>query len=160
MIELVLALELFFGSSRSSPKQIESQNLRPLSTTNLPWQHTLGAEYFISPYVIISLYMMRVDVVCVLSLVATLSLSEADGARTKHELISGREHHLLLPRRPMCMHLTCLVEKRNMKPVRDFYWNISELPISPYKFMFLDWTGRCMQLNMVSEPEVSSSNPG
>jgi hypothetical protein len=38
-------------------------------------------------------------------------------------------------------------------------YNISELPTSSYQIKFLGWTGWYMQLNMVSEPEVSSSNP-
>jgi len=39
-------------------------------------------------------------------------------------------------------------------------WNISELSTSPHQLKLLGLTGRCMQLNMVSKPEVSSSNPG
>ena len=39
-------------------------------------------------------------------------------------------------------------------------WNISELPTSPHHLKLLGWTGRCMQLNMVSKLEVSSLNPG
>ena len=39
-------------------------------------------------------------------------------------------------------------------------WNISEWSASPHQFKLLDLTGRCMQLNMMSKPEVSSLNHG
>ena len=42
----------------------------------------------------------------------------------------------------------------------DLCWNISELPTSPHQLKLLGWTDRCMQLNMVSKSEVSSSNSG
>jgi hypothetical protein len=37
------------------------------------------------------------------------------------------------------------------------YWSISELPIIPHQLKLLGRTGWCMQLNMVSESEVSES---
>lgn len=67
---------------------------------------------FISLCVIISLCITRVDVVIVPSPLATLNLHEVDGALTKQNCTVGRQHHFLMPHRPMCMYLPWLMEKR------------------------------------------------
>jgi hypothetical protein len=51
-------------------------------------------------------------------------------------------------------------QSRSLDILDLFCWSISELPTFPYQLKLLGWTSWCMQLNMVPEPEVSSSNPG
>jgi hypothetical protein len=70
----------------------------------------------------------------------------------------------LLATTPSSRHMTstprwaCSVHSQSMMVIHC--WSISKLPTFPYQLKLLGWTGWCMQLNMVSEPEVSSSNPG